>query len=270
MKNIIPIEFDSIDSTHAFVKRNYLYFPAHFITRVTATAQTAGKGRTNKRWISPPHQNIYISYFLTLNKAQPDLSNLAQVVAVTAAEWLEHYRFHPQIKWPNDLLIQGKKVAGALCEWIDMKTQLGAILSLGINVNMDPSQLEIIDQPATSMYAASGQRYSIKDLISQLDLSIAVAIEHYKRAGFRFFYLSYDSYLIGKGNAITYFCKGATQEAILDSLNADGRLNIRLKTGEVHTVSSGEIESIRCSEAISLSSVHDKKLGLARISHKLC
>ena len=247
MKNIIPIEFHSIDSTHAFVKRNYLNFPIHSITRVTANAQTAGKGRTNKQWISPPNQNILISYFLTLAKTQPDLSNLAQVIAVAAAEWLKHYRFNPQIKWPNDLLIQGKKIAGALCEWIDMKIQLGAILSLGINVNMDQSQLETIDQPATSMRAESGHRYSIKSLVSRLDLSIAVALDHYKRTGFSFFHPAYDSYLIGKGRAITYFFKGAAQEATLDSLNADGRLNIRLKTGKIRTVSSGEIESIRFS-----------------------
>ena len=244
-KKIIPIEFHSIDSTHAFIKRNYLTFPVDSITRVTTNMQTAGKGRSHKNWISSPNQNLCISYFFTLAKTPPDLGNLAQVTTVIVAHLLKSHHLIPQIKWPNDLLVCYKKIAGTLCEWIDVGDKLGIIMSLGLNVNMVKHDLKQIDQPATSMYAELGHLLCLQILTSQLDSLINEAIIHYEREGFEFFRSSYESYLIGQGRFITYLSKGTRQEAIFDHLTSDGRIALRLKTGEVLTVSSGEITSIR-------------------------
>src|SRR5688572_28206812 len=127
---ITHIHLETITSTNTWAKENYLRLDPNHITCITASEQTGGRGQLNRAWISPKDLNLYLTYFFTLEKMAP-IQNLAQLLSLSAAKCLESYHLTPQIKWPNDLLIQNKKIAGVLCEIIDLNHMNGIILGIG-------------------------------------------------------------------------------------------------------------------------------------------
>ncbi|MBI3900670.1 MAG: biotin--[acetyl-CoA-carboxylase] ligase, partial [Chlamydiia bacterium] len=140
-------------------KREYLSFPSKKVTCITADVQTAGRGRFRRPWRSPPHTNLLASFCFQLPIAFPKLPYLAQLMAQSLATCLIQDGLRPSFKWPNDLLLNGKKVAGILCEVCFEPTFIQAIIGVGVNLNMEPSDLSLIDQPATSLKAETGRSW---------------------------------------------------------------------------------------------------------------
>ena len=117
---------------------------------VLANRQLKGKGRLGRRWLSPPGVNLYVSIILRPPIAVRNASLITLMAAVATAKATKGISgLHPRIKWPNDLLIHGKKVAGLLNE---LKSNAGkvdfVILGIGINVNMT---LEMIPEEMRSI-----------------------------------------------------------------------------------------------------------------------
>ena len=160
------------DSTNAEIKRSLSIIPSDESLIVIADSQTKGKGRLGRTWHSAPETGIYLSTFIR-PEITPEqlpfitlLTGLATVIAVN--------EFIPQpalLKWPNDLLLKGKKIAGILCEYHTEKTPV-VIIGIGINVNQMqfPKNLKDI---ATSLKLEFGKNINrtalIKSLITQLD-----------------------------------------------------------------------------------------------------
>lgn len=239
---LITIHLDSIDSTNTYAKENCHQFETGVITRITADEQSHGRGRFKRTWVSPKGMNIYLTYFFTLKKNPMEVNNLAQILCLSIAKLLSHEGLSPQIKWPNDVLINKKKISGILCETIDLDEEFGVVLGTGINVNMPQELLEQIDQPATSLLAETGKEHDRTSLIEALDKHFLNDFSLYKQEGFKPFYMSYDALLTHKGMPITLSQNGKTLSGTLHSLNPDGRINLLLPNGEIQTISSGEIK----------------------------
>ncbi len=235
----------TVDSTHAFVKRHYCEYPKDAITRVLASTQTEGRGRSGQSWLSPPHQNLYLTYFAYLPKTQPDLANLAQVTAVTVIQFLDHYDLPCRIKWPNDLLVSNKKIAGTLCEWLDQGDSYATLFSVGINVNMTEETLSPLHGSATSMHLETKLTYSLEPLAATFDTLLATSIALYKRRGFAPFFSTCDRLLVGKGKPIRCLFNGSPREGVLEGLHPDGRLEIRFSSSELYLATSLEITKLR-------------------------
>lgn len=131
------IYLESVDSTNSYLAR---MGPAEAVhgTVVAADHQTAGRGRMQNRWHSPAGLNLYFSALLRPDIPPAKIPQLALVAAVALMSALK-YNFpglYPQIKWPNDILVRGRKLAGILCE---MRTEADkvchVIIGAGINVN---------------------------------------------------------------------------------------------------------------------------------------
>jgi BirA family biotin operon repressor/biotin-[acetyl-CoA-carboxylase] ligase len=134
------LHYDTIGSTNDEAKRLAAEGAAHGVV-VHADEQTAGRGRLARRWVSPPG-NLYMSVLLRLNIAPARLAELSFLTALALAEALDallpkHIR--ATLKWPNDVLAQGGKIAGILLEH-----QEGAII-IGTGVN-------VLHAPATGQY----------------------------------------------------------------------------------------------------------------------
>src|SRR6185312_12605733 len=119
--------FDTIDSTNTWTKQNTATLDPDLLTCITATEQTAGRGRFRRRWVSGRGENITATFFFTVAKDSPILANVGQVLSLSCAHVLEQHGFSPQIKWPNDLFISGKKMAGILCETVPLPDLLGIV-----------------------------------------------------------------------------------------------------------------------------------------------
>ncbi len=136
--------FPSIDSTNLWAKSNAKHFHISHLTIVSAGTQTAGKGREDRKWVSPPHVNIYASFCLFFLKTRKDLANVPQVVAIAIADYLQRQGLEARIKWPNDILIKGKKIGGILAETTSVENHMAMIVGVGLNVNMTQNELKEI------------------------------------------------------------------------------------------------------------------------------
>lgn len=134
-------------------------------TLLIADEQTGGRGQFSRSWVSPPG-NLYLSIYFTLPPNQRGLERLAQLIALAGAEALTHRGYSVVMKWPNDLLIDGKKVGGVLCEVVSERAVTHVVASIGINLFMSQEALVSINQPATALEWCSGQLPS-RDLLAE-------------------------------------------------------------------------------------------------------
>lgn len=148
--NILWLE--EVDSTNLYAKTNLAGIADK--TMVCAKSQLAGRGRFDRTWVDLGDGNIFMSIVLKpSNKFMPVYANLTQYFSLILAELLEEYGLKPQIKWPNDVLIDGKKIAGILSETVMQGHNFrGLVLGAGINLNVKPEDLsKIIDKEVTAL-----------------------------------------------------------------------------------------------------------------------
>lgn len=153
------IEFAELDSTNRHACANLQDLADGDV--IQATVQTAGHGRLSRRWISDIPGNLCLSIVLKPNHAAPaelPLANLSQLLALSVCHALDAQAATATLKWPNDVLVRGHKIAGLLAETVARGTGefLGMVLGLGVNLNLDAESLARIDQPATSLAAWTG------------------------------------------------------------------------------------------------------------------
>jgi BirA family biotin operon repressor/biotin-[acetyl-CoA-carboxylase] ligase len=235
------IQLDSIDSTNNWVK-SHLQELSSF-TCVTALEQTAGRGRFKRQWISPRGQNVCATLFFTVPRDAPYLSNLGQLMAFACAKTLRGIGFSAQIKWPNDILIQEKKIAGVLTETVTQGNLVSLIIGIGINVNMPPESLESIDQPATSLLQLSKKNWDIQEMTELLMTRFLFDLVQLQKSGFAAFQASFENILAYKGQEITCLDGAQAIKGICHGITPDGRLQLLLPSGEVKTLTAGELNS---------------------------
>lgn len=151
--------FDTIDSTNTSAAGLARKGGAEG-TIVIADAQTGGKGRLGRSWVSPPGVNLYLSVILRPRKpasAAPQLSLLAAVAVAEAI--VQQTPLSPAIKWPNDVLVSGKKVCGILTEMQANGPQLrSVVVGIGVNINAPLSSFpEELQDKASSLLLMCGE-----------------------------------------------------------------------------------------------------------------
>ncbi|HEX3036075.1 MAG TPA: biotin--[acetyl-CoA-carboxylase] ligase [Thermodesulfobacteriota bacterium] len=148
-------------------------------TIVITDSQTKGKGRLSRKWISPPGMNLYISAVFRPPLVSKDAPFLTLVASIAVAEAVKNRGADAIIKWPNDVLVNGKKVAGVLTQMQHKGDRVDfVIVGVGININMTREMLEQemgeVAQIATSLREVLGHevdRVSFSaDLINELDM----------------------------------------------------------------------------------------------------
>ncbi len=151
--------FEQIDSTNTVVHGQALQGAPEGLV-VLADAQSQGKGRRGRNWISPPGLNLYFSVLLRPPVAKEKIALLTLMAGVACAEGLRRaVDLEIKIKWPNDLLIREKKVAGILSE--GEPSQGFIVLGIGVNVNWPIAEMpQEIRETATSLYAEKGCKFS--------------------------------------------------------------------------------------------------------------
>lgn len=241
------IHFSSVDSTNAYAKRECGSFDPNLVTCVIADQQTAGYGRRQRAWISPANVNLYATFYFRLPKATPQLMTLTQVISFSLSRLLIEKKLHPQIKWPNDVQLNGKKVAGVLCETIFHAAFAEIFLGIGLNVNMELADLEKIDQPATSLKIETGHLWRKSILLKDFQERFLTDLERFQQEGFAPFRPQIENLLAYKGKTVQCFDGEKEWVGICESLTEDGRLNLRLPDQTLHPLLSGDLSLRGCS-----------------------
>lgn len=228
------------DSTNAEIIRHLSRHPSEEGLIVIADCQTGGKGRSGRVWYSASGTGIYLSMLI-----QPDLSpEQLPIVTLMAglATAIAVNKFIPkpaQLKWPNDLLLNNKKIAGVLCEYHAAKVP-AVIIGIGINVNHTQFPDDIKDI-ATSLKLESGLETNrtklIKQLVTQLDFQYS-ELKNNKIQALIDNWTSHSD-LFGKSTSISKGGQSISGKAIrLDNL---GRLVVLNESGKEIVLDSGEV-----------------------------
>lgn len=244
MLEIIDIHLDKVDSTNSYAKKRAAEFDYQKVTCITADEQTHGRGRFQRSWYSPPSQNIYATFVFRLPLHTLHLTSLAQVMTLSLATLLIKEGLHPTIKWPNDVRLNGKKMAGILCETQFHPDAVDLFLGIGINVNLKPDELVHIDQSATSLLIETGHHWDQKILLKKLQKQFLIDLQRFQKNGFTPFHSEFENLMDYKGQTIQCFDGKKEWTGICHSLSSDGQLNIFLSNKEIHTISSGDIKLI--------------------------
>ena len=158
------LKFDCIDSTNTYGKANFDTLDDK--TVIIANEQTKGRGRFNRVWVSKNCENIYLSLVLKPQNTKY-ITNLTQYMSVVSADVLKTYNVQPQIKWPNDIYVGDRKIAGILIEHRVAGACIATSLcGIGLNVN----QREFLsDAPnPVSLWQLTGKELPLDQALEEL------------------------------------------------------------------------------------------------------
>lgn len=194
--DVVSRHFSSIDSTNSWAKLHLEEFDQNKITIITADSQTGGRGQFERKWLSPAGKNIYATFCFFMKIGRMDVVNIPQVLAISTAKALEIDGFDIKIKWPNDLILSGKKLGGILCETTTVGDKLGVVAGIGLNVNMELELLNKIDQPATSLANERGSEFDKNVIFKSITDLFCKDIELFLKEGFTPFQETLNQYLL--------------------------------------------------------------------------
>ena len=151
------LNFKELDSTSIWARKNLKDLEDFKV--ISADVQTEGHGQFERKWYSTSDNggNIYISIVLKPENIE-HLNELTRYTSYIGAKTLEEYGLKPKFKFPNDILINGKKIAGILAESVFIGSEFkGVIVGIGINLNLTMEDAARIDIPATSVFLETGK-----------------------------------------------------------------------------------------------------------------
>ncbi|MDC0663253.1 biotin--[acetyl-CoA-carboxylase] ligase [Marinobacter sp. SS21] len=231
--------FDSIDSTNAAVMRAEQR--PGIVPICIADSQSAGRGRRGRAWQSPAGQNLYLSLGLEFGGGFSALDGLSLVFGVALAEALEHLGLADvQLKWPNDVFLDGRKLAGILVE-LQGELEEGRIqVVAGIGLNVHMAEAPEVDQAWTSLAKEAPERsWSRNEVAAAVIASVLAACEEFSSRGFSAFRERWQRRDLFFGRSLS---SSQGQLAGLGrGLDADGSYLIELADGAVTAVRAGEI-----------------------------
>lgn len=238
---IIRKHFSTIDSTNTWAKSHVHLLDPHKMTVITAEEQTAGRGRFKRRWESPANQNLYVSLCFFLSSLRPDSGNISQVAGISIIETLDEMGFEAFLKWPNDVMVSDKKIAGILSETTPHNEGVYFIFGIGFNINMPQVSLAMIDRPATSLLNEKGILFSIEEVLSKLLYYWNKNFKLFLSQGFSPFLNFYGERMWRRETPIRFHDNLNIWEGRFHSIDQDGALNVELSNGEIKKFTSGEI-----------------------------
>jgi BirA family biotin operon repressor/biotin-[acetyl-CoA-carboxylase] ligase len=196
-------------------------------TLVVADHQFRGRGRGVSRWVSPPGESIAMSMIFRPTGFGPRWSGMGGLAVVEA---LAERRIEARIKWPNDVLIGDRKVAGVLVEaaW-EGDDPASVVLGIGVNLGARSAPPdERVDFPATSIEASAGRGVGRAELIA----GIVRSLERWsQRIESREFLAAWERLLAFRGRRVRVGLAGAVVEGVLEGLDDDGSVILRLESG---------------------------------------
>lgn len=226
------IYYEEVDSTNIIAK-NLGKELGHHGVLVLANTQKAGRGRMGREWNSPMNQGIWMSLIL---KPVIDIRNAPMLTLIAALAVNKGIRkitgLNSSIKWPNDIIINGKKVCGILTEMSTSKEILECIIvGIGINVSNECFEEEIKDK-ATSLKAEGCKEIDKNQLINEIMLSMEYFYDIFlETQSLKELIEEYNRFLINRNNTVKIIEREETYTGIALGINENGELQV--KTQEI-------------------------------------
>ena len=231
--------YNSIDSTNAEALRMVdVARAAPFL--VLAEQQMAGRGRRGRKWVSPFAQNIYYSLVLRIDDGLRQLEGLSLVVGLAVLQALRTSGIQDAVlKWPNDVLVGRKKIAGILLELVgDPADICHVVLGIGINVNMQ--RAAEVDQQWTSVQLETGFAADRNALVAQVSLQLQRYLDRHRESGFVALQEEWEQNHAWQGREVSLIAGVNCVDGVVLGVDRQGALRLSVD-GVEKTYSGGEL-----------------------------
>jgi BirA family biotin operon repressor/biotin-[acetyl-CoA-carboxylase] ligase len=233
-EHLTPLRFDKTDSTNAEAMRMLKKGRPAEGSCIVAGFQQEGRGQRSNVWTSLPGENLLVSFILY---PRPSLAHcpflLSKTIALAVQKTIANFTtVNVQIKWPNDVLIDGKKAAGILLEnqWAGSNWQ-AAVAGIGINVNQTAFALE----KATSLASQNGQVLNIELVLAELQKQLSHEYARLCNGNAASINAEYHHHLFGKDDLNTYQTAEEKIKAKVVQVADNGRLELISDNGVCNT-----------------------------------
>lgn len=238
LKDISIIYLETTTSTNDVAKSMEIQSP----TLILAEEQTHGRGRMGRDWTSHRGKGIYATYVMKPEARSEGAGVISLLTAVAVARALEGRGLEARIKWPNDVLVHGKKIGGILCEGVVEGGEMKRVaIGIGLNVNFDRRDFpEGLRREPTSLGLELGEEVEREMVVIAVLRELEKVLGKFKEGNVEqeMDYIATHSYLQGKDISMKEGFRGSYV-----GIDAEGRLLIQTEAG-VRRISSGEIEVI--------------------------
>ena len=212
---------------------------------VISESQKKGRGRLGRQWFSPPYLNLYLSVILRPKISPHQASLITLMAAVATADAIQKFSgLLPLIKWPNDILLQDRKVAGLLNEiHSEMDRIHFVILGIGVNLNIDEKMFsKEIRAVATSLKIEMGQKVSRKAFLQIFLQELEKWYSIFLGEGGAVILKAWRARAHIKGRQVKVTSFGETVAGIAIDVDSDGALILETEDGKQKRVVAGDIE----------------------------
>jgi len=210
---------------------------------VTAESQTQGRGRRGRAWSSPAGKGLYLSLILRPDLPPAHVPRLTILAALAVAHTVEKSSgVVAETKWPNDVLIGGRKVAGVLCEaeWKDGKLSF-AVVGIGLNVNFRTEDLpERVLFPATSLLIETETTRLISEVKHILLAELETLYSRYVNGDWDDLRAEYSRRCASTGRHVTVTNEGSQYSGVAAGIDEDGLLLVQTAEG-IRSVIAGDV-----------------------------
>jgi len=240
------LRFDSLPSTNDEVARQAALGADEGLC-VIAAEQTAGRGRFERAWVSPKNTGLYLSILLrpALDQRSWPLTTFVAALAVSDA-LLQCCNLETDIKWPNDILANDRKLCGILAETVEASAGRAVVVGIGINVKKDSFPVEL-KSVATAVETETGQVLETDNLLEPLLEAFDKHYQKLQQAGGNEDIVSEvaarSSYAQNK--RIRVNDAGGSLVGITRGLESDGSLRVETDDGKVKTIWAGDVTVVR-------------------------
>ncbi|HET7007928.1 MAG TPA: biotin--[acetyl-CoA-carboxylase] ligase [Candidatus Binatia bacterium] len=213
-------------------------------TVVVAESQSHGRGRLGRRWESPPFKNLYLSIVLRPNLSPAHAAQITLVAAVALADAVEFYiPGQTAIKWPNDILVGGKKLAGILTEAsCDAELLHYVILGVGINLNFASGDMpDGIRRRATSLLEVTGKPIRRESFLQRLLQGIERCYGELEQTGFAAVATRWEDYFAWRGRRVRVELLDQVTVGTARGIDRDGALLLVDESGNEQRILAGDV-----------------------------
>lgn len=210
-------------------------------TTVLAGHQTAGRGRAGRSWATAPDSSILMSFIAHTRRERQDLGALSLLLGLAVSRTVDHLTgATSSIKWPNDVLVRGRKIAGILpvSRALPHRDDLCLIVGLGLNVNADASQLP---GTATSTAMVSARSHSFGDVLAVLLGNLTMVMDRFDTGDTGELWHEVDVRLAFRGEVVRIEDGPRIYDGILRGVSISGQLQLELASGGSMAVAAGDL-----------------------------
>ncbi len=209
---------------------------------VLAEMQTQGRGRRGKEWVSPFASNIYMSLLWHFDISMAEVAGLSLIVAISIARALKKAGVgQVMLKWPNDVYVDNRKLAGVLLELRgELNSPCQAVIGMGINVNMPPAEAEKIDQQWVDMQTILKSKVNRNELVAQILNELVAALEQFNKQGFAAFVEQWQTLDLLANREISIENHQGVTTAIARGVNNQGALLVE-QDNRITALYSGDV-----------------------------